>query len=68
MSALKVFCRRTLAKTEGETALTKEICKWISASEEFPENVIWVSECKAAASKVTEVASWTEPKKPHNLF
>lgn len=25
---------------------TEEVCKWVAASEEFPEDVIWVAECE----------------------
>lgn len=30
------------------TTLTKEICKWITSPEKFPEHVLWVPECEAA--------------------
>jgi len=45
------------------TGRTKKISKWISASEEFPENVLRISECEAAAAKVIIVASCETFKK-----
>lgn len=26
--------------------LTKQVCKWVSATEEFPEYIFWVAECE----------------------
>lgn len=35
--------------------LTKKVCKWVSATEEFPEDVFWVAECEAFMEMVSVV-------------
>lgn len=33
--------------------LTEEICKWISTTKEFPEDILWITECEAATEVIT---------------
>lgn len=40
--------------------LTKKVCKWVSATKEFPEDIIWVAECELFVEviSIVKVAPW----------
>lgn len=43
------------ASGNNQKILTKEVCKRISAAEEFPENILWITECEPATEVITVV-------------
>lgn len=38
-----------------EVLLTKKVCKWVSATKEFPENIFWVAECELFVEMISIV-------------
>lgn len=64
--SLLVKTTKTAAGVEAPTCyiwvevLTKKVCKWVPASEEFPEDVLWVAERERFLEVVTivEMTPW----------
>jgi hypothetical protein len=50
--------------------LTEEICKWISSPEEFPEDVLWITECEPTTEVICVVImpSWEKETESSTTF
>lgn len=54
----------------GVERLTEEICKWISSPKEFPEDVLWITECEPATEVISVVImpSWKKETQSSTHF
>ncbi len=41
----------------GKYKLTKEVCKWILSTKEFPEDILWIAECESSKVVIIKVSS-----------